>query len=244
MPEQTQQPNAHGGTPPLRVLVVFYSRFGAIRDMAGCVREGAARVPDTAVELLEVGDAPFPELQGGANDEETRTRRTALLDRVARADALVVGGPAYFGAPAAALKRFFEDLAVASGATLDRTRPWHHHLFRDKPGAAFVSSATPHGGNEQALQGLLTMMMHLGMLVVTPGQRGPILEQDAAPYGATAITGPDGHRGLSDDERQEARDLGQRVAEIARWLRAGRALESDRLLATTAARGQRFDPSA
>ena len=61
-------------------------------------------------------------------------------------------------------------------------------------------------------------MMHLGMLVVTPGQRGPILEQGAAPYGATAITGPEGHRGLSVEEEEEARDLGQRIAEVAAWL--------------------------
>ena len=145
---ETQQASASGSAPrPLRVPVVFYRRFGAIREMAGQVREGVARVPDTAVDLLEVGDAPFPELQGGATDEEGRARRTALLDRVARADALVIGGPAYFGSLASPLKRFFKDLATASGATLDRTRPWHHDLFRDKLGAAFASSATPHGGN-------------------------------------------------------------------------------------------------
>lgn len=187
-------PRSHDDTvpQPLRVLIIFYSRFGAIRDLAGHIQEGVARVADTASDLLEIGDTPFPELQGGTSDTEAHARRSALLDRVAQADALVIGGPAYFGAPAAALRRFFEDLATASGATLDRTRPWHLYLFRDKPGAAFSSSATPHGGNEQALQTLLTMMMHLGMLAVTPAPRGPILEQAASPYGATAITGPRG----------------------------------------------------
>ncbi len=243
--DETQQAAATDRAPePLRVLIVFYSRFGTIRELAGQVGEGAMRVPGTAIDLLEVGDAPCPELQGGATDEAARDRRTALLDRVARADALAIGGPAYFGGPASALKRFFEDLAVASSATLDRSRPWHHYLFRDKPGAAFVSSATPHGGNEQALHALLTMMMHLGMLAVTPGQRGPILEQGAAPYGATAITGPEGHRGLSEEEASEARDLGQRLATVGGWLRAGRAQETERLRAATAVRARGFDPSA
>jgi len=229
----------------LRVLVIYYSRFGAIRELAGYVREGIARVPGTAIDLLEIGDDPIPELQGEElRDEEAHARRTALLDRVAQADALVIGGPAYFGSLASPLKRFFEDLAVASSPVLDRTRPWHHYLFRDKPGAAFVSSATPHGGNEQALQAALTLMMHLGMLVVTPGQRGPILEQPAAPYGATAITGPKGNRGLSDDEIGEARDLGQRLAEVATWLRTGRQLETERLRAAVIARSRQFDPSA
>jgi NAD(P)H dehydrogenase (quinone) len=230
---------------PLRILVIYYSRFGAIRDLAGQLREGATRVPGVEVDLLEVGDDPLPELQGaGLQDEAASLRRTALLNRVARADALAIGGPAYFGSLASPLKRFFEDLGVASSPVLDRTRPWHHYLFRDKPGAAFVSSATPHGGNEQALHSMLTLMMHLGMLVVTPGQRGPILEQPAAPYGATAITGPQGQRGLTDDESGEARTLGQRLAEVATWLRAGRLLETDRLRAAIVARSQHFDRSA
>ena len=37
---------------------------------------------------------------------------------------------------ASPLKRFFEDCATAESAVLDRTRPWHHYLFRDKAGAA------------------------------------------------------------------------------------------------------------
>src|SRR3954447_9403506 len=226
----------------LHVLVIYYSRFGAIRDLAGHIREGIERVPGTAVDLLEIGDDPLPELQGGeALDEEAHARRTALLNRVARADALIIGGPSYYGSMASALKRFFEDLGVATSEHLDRTRPWHHYLFRDKPGAAFVTSATPHGGNEQTLQSMLTLMMHLGMLVVPPGQRSPILEQPAAPYGATAITGPQGQRGLEEDEIGEARDLGQRLAEVGIWLRAGRLLETERLRAAIVARSQRFD---
>ncbi len=231
---------------PLRVLLVYYSRFGAIQAMAEHIQEGIARVPGTAVDLLVVGDDPLTALRAGESvaNAEANERRLALLDRVASADALVIGSPAYFGSMASPLKRFFEDLAVASSARLDRSRPWHHYLFSDKPGAAFVSSATPHGGNEQALHSLLTMMMHLGMLVVTPGQRGPILEQEGAPYGATAITGPRGQRGLTAEEVDEARYLGQRIAEVGTWLRAGRGLEIERLYAAEAARAQGFDPSA
>ena len=240
-----REPEGEIAPLPLRVLVVYYSRFGAIRELAGAIAAGVATIPDAAADLLEVGDAPLPELQGeGPRDEAAQAARTALLGRVARADALIVGGPAYFGSPASPVKRFFEDLAVASSPRLDRTRPWHHYLFRDKPGAAFVSSATPHGGNEQALQATLTMLMHLGMLIVTPGQRGPILEQPDAPYGATAITGPGGNRGLTEGETGEARALWRRVAEVATWLRAGRTLENARLHGAEAAQSRRFDPSA
>ncbi len=231
-------------TQPFHVLIVYYSRFGSCRALAQAVQAGVAQVPNTTTELLEIADTPFASLQGASTDQAEQAERTALLNRLARADALIVGGPAYFGSVASPLKRFFEDLATASSKLLDRTRPWHHYLFRDKPGAAFITSATPHGGNEQALHSILTMMMHLGMLVITPGQRGPILEQPDAPYGATVVTGPGGDRELTAEETTSAKALGQRVAEVGTWIRTGRLLEAERLQAARKLTADKFDPSA
>lgn len=229
----------------LRILIVYYSRFGAIEELAEIIAEGVGTVQGAATDLLAVEERPLGEARAEETDEQARQRRGAINDRLARADALIIGGPAYFGSMASPLKRFFEDCATAESSILDRTRPWHHYLFRDKPAAAFTSSATPHGGNEQALLSMLTMCMHLGMLVVTPGQRGPILEQPAAPYGATAITGPSGHRDLSAQEREEARYLGERVATIAGWLRVGWEVAVAGLpAARLASSAQPFDPSA
>jgi NAD(P)H dehydrogenase (quinone) len=237
-------------TPPAaiedtcRLLIVYYSRFGAIRSLAEQIAEGARGVPGTTVELLEVEEEPLNALRPGETEEDRRGRQLAMLNTLAHAQAIITGSPAYFGSLASPLKRFFEDCATAESAVLDRSRPWHHYVFRDKVGAAFTSSATPHGGNEQALHSILTMLMHLGMIVATPGMRGPILEHQAAPYGATAITGPTGQRGPSEGEAEEARYLGRRVATLAAWLRAGRQLgaqrEQEQLLTT----GKPFDPSA
>lgn len=227
-----------------RVLIVYYSRFGAIKDLAEQIAEGARGVPGTAVELLAVEEEPLNALRPGETEEARRARQLALLNTLALAQAVIAGGPAYFGSMASPLKRFFEDCATAESAVLDRTRPWHHYLFRDKAGAAFTSSATPHGGNEQTLHSILTLLMHLGMVVVTPGQRGPILEQPSAPYGATAITGPQGQRGLSEQEIAEGRYLGQRVATIAGWLRAGRRVGVQQQQAQLLSSGKPFDPSA
>jgi NAD(P)H dehydrogenase (quinone) len=229
---------------PVRILVIYYSRFGAIQALAERLAEGARGVPGAEVDLLEIEDQPLEELRPGETAEGMRRRRAALLNRLTTADALLVGAPAYFGSMAASVKRFFEDCATASNELLDRTRPWHHHLFRDKVGAAFTSSATPHGGNEQALHSILTLLMHLGLLIVTPGQRGPILEHPAAPYGATAVTGPSGHRGLSEAEAEEARHLGRRAAEVAAWLRLGRREAAGRLREREREEGAPYDPSA
>jgi NAD(P)H dehydrogenase (quinone) len=60
------------------------------------------------------------------------------------------------------------------------------------------------------------------MLVVTPGQHEPLLEHVAAPYGATTVSGPHGNREASEEEKEAARELGHRVAEITAWLTLGR----------------------
>jgi NAD(P)H dehydrogenase (quinone) len=213
----------------LRVLIVFYSRSGTTRQLAQEIAAGVGQLPATEASLLEVEDRSLLALRPGETDDALRRRLAATLNQLTTADALVVGAPAYFGSMASPLKRFFEDCATGASAILDRTRPWHHYLFHNKVGAAFTSSATPHGGNEQALQSMLTMLMHLGLVVVTPGQRGPILEQPTAPYGATAIIGPGDSPTLTDATRQEARYLGQHVTEMAIWLREGRSAAATHL---------------
>lgn len=233
---------------PLQVLIVCYSRYGVVKLLAERIAEGAGREPGVEAELLIVEDLPVTELRSDENPDDMRRRRAVLLNQLTAADALIMGSPSYFGSMAAPLKRFFEDCTTAEGPQAqDRSRPWRHHLFRDKVGAAFAASGTPHGGNEQTLLSILTMMMHLGMIVVTPGQRPPILEHEAAPYGATAISGADGRRLPSDLEQEEARALGEQVARVASWVRRGRQAWEQSRYGHGPDVGRRrfsFDPSA
>ena len=210
--------------PGPNILIVYYSRYGVVKLLAERIAEGAHREPGVHVDLLAVEDLPITEPRTGETPDDANRRRAALVNRLAGADALIVGSPSYFGSMASPIKRLFEDCATAGTPEIqDRSRPWRQYRFRDKIGAAFTASGTPHGGNEQTLLSILTMMMHFGMLVLTPGQRIPILEHEAAPYGATAVSGADGRRLPSDLERDEARDLGEQVARVALWLRRGRA---------------------
>jgi NAD(P)H dehydrogenase (quinone) len=230
------------------ILIVYYSRFGVLRLLADRIAEGAREINGIKVELLEIDDRPVDELRPGESPEDMARRRARVLNRLISADALIVGAPAYFGSMAAAVKRLFEDCVTAS-VPLESTpsRPWRHTLFRGMTGAAFAASATPHGGNEQALHSILTMMMHLGMVVVTPGQRPPILEDEGSPYGATAVSGPDGDRQPDAAEQKSAWALGRQVAEVATWLRWGHRewdrLECEAQRALTTPKGP-FDPSA
>jgi NAD(P)H dehydrogenase (quinone) len=231
-----------------QVLIVYYSRFGVLRSLAECIAQGAREVEGLTVDLLEVDDQPIDDAHPGEPEHDWSSRRAETLSRLVPADALVVGTPAYFGSMAAAVKRLFEDCITASVALeVDPSRPWRHTLFRGKVGAGFTASATPHGGNEHAIHSILTMMMHLGMVIVTPGQRPPILEDQGSPYGATAVSGPDGDRQPAANEQQAARALGRQVAEVTTWIRWGRRewerqeREAQRALTTQSGP---FDPSA
>lgn len=212
------------GVGPSQIVVVFYSRFGVVRRLAECVAEGAGRVPGTEVRFLEVEDQSVEELRAGETHADMLRRRAAVVNVLTSAHALVVGAPGYFGSMASPVKRLFEDCATASiPPATDRTRPWRHHLFHNKIGAAFTATGTPHGGNEETLRSILTMFIHLGMVVVTPGQQPPILENPAPPYGASAVSGAEANWMPTPDEEQHARDLGERVAEHVTWLRLGYA---------------------
>jgi NAD(P)H dehydrogenase (quinone) len=213
-----------GGLPSINVLIVTYSRFGVLKLMAECIADGARNVPGVEVHLIEVEDLPIDILRPGESQTDHVLRREVLLERIAGADALIVGAPAYFGSMASPVKRFFEDCLTAESdpPAIDRSRPWRHTALRDTVGAAFTASGTPHGGNELALHSILTLFMHLGMIVVTPGQGQPILSNPAAPYGATAITGASGDDLPTAEEREAARSLGVRVARVASWVSLGR----------------------
>jgi NAD(P)H dehydrogenase (quinone) len=213
----------NGTSRGIRILIVYYSRYGGLRRMAEHVAEGVRRVSGASVELLAVDDAPLTQpREGDAGPDQALQRQAAAAIALAQADALIVGTPAYFGTMASPLKRFFED-ALQAELGQDRSRPWRAYHLHDKVGAAFVASGTPHGGNEQALLSVLTMFMHLRMLIVTPGQGEPILENPSAPYGATLIAGPRADDLPDAQAVAEARALGERVAHVTTWLAAGRA---------------------
>src|SRR6478735_4973926 len=105
------EPWSNGG--PINILITVYSRFGVLNELAAEIGAGARTVPDVEVHLLPIDDLPLDELRPGETPTERAERRAILLRRLAAADALVVGTPAYFGSVASTVKRFFEDVLTA-----------------------------------------------------------------------------------------------------------------------------------
>jgi NAD(P)H dehydrogenase (quinone) len=75
--------------PPVRILVVYYSRKGTTEKMAEAVADGARKVPGVAVVVKKVDQVTKEELQA--------------------ADGLILGSPAYFANIAGAMKAVIDE---------------------------------------------------------------------------------------------------------------------------------------
>jgi NAD(P)H dehydrogenase (quinone) len=192
-----------------KVLVLYYSTYGHIETMAGAVAEGARsagakvtvkRVPETAPR--EVAEAMHFKLDQAAP--------VATPEELADYDAIVIGTPTRYGRVSSQMASF-----------LDQTGGlWMRGALNGKVGAAFVSTASQHGGQETTLFSVITNLLHLGLVVVGlpysfQGQLGIDEVAGGSPYGATTIAGGKGERQPSETDLAGARFQGALVATTA-----------------------------
>lgn len=192
-----------------KVLVLYYSSFGHMEQMAKAAAEGAReagadvtikRVPELVP--LEVAEASHYKL-----DQQADVATPAELENY---DAIIIGSATRYGAIASQMKNF-----------LDQTGPlWARGALLDKVGSVMVSTATQHGGAELALLSTQASLQHHGMIIVPlsyayQGQMGNDVVRGGAPYGMTTTSDGDGSRQPSAQELEGARFQGKRVAEIA-----------------------------
>jgi len=120
-------------------------------------------------------------------------------------DALIVGSPVYWSNMAGEVKSFFDRWSTECNV-LPPAFP-----MRDKVGGAFVTGGETSSGKEIALMTIVAAMLGNRMIVVSEGQA----------LGATATTG-EGKLPITEKERNEARRLGERVAQVAATLKRGK----------------------
>jgi NAD(P)H dehydrogenase (quinone) len=195
-----------------KVLVLYYSSYGHIEQMAKAVAEGAReggaqvdikRVPETAP--LEVAKAAYFKL-----DQEAPI---AKVEDLADYDAVILGIPTRFGRMPAQMAAFLDQ---AGGL-------WQSGKLNGKVGSVFASTATQHGGQETTIFSGITNLLHFGMVIVGlpysfPGQMGLTEIHGLSPYGATTISGGDGSRQPSKIELEGAHFQGRHVAEVTNKL--------------------------
>lgn len=198
-----------------KVLVLYYSSYGHIEQMAESVAEGARsagaevdirRVPETAPQaVVEAAhfktDSAHPVIEGP--------------QALAHYDAIIVGTPTRFGRMSSQMAAFWD---TAGGV-------WMSGALHGKVGGAFTSTATQHGGQETTLFSVITNLLHFGLTIVGldyghQGQMGVDEVLGGAPYGATTVAGGDGSRQPSAIDLAGARYQGRRIAEVAAKLTA------------------------
>jgi len=198
-----------------RILVLYYSSYGHIAQMADAVADGARQAGHEA-EVLRVPETAPAEVAAGAGFRVAdHHAEVPGIQALAEYDAIVVGAPTRFGRMPSQMAAFLDQ---AGGL-------WFTDALVGKVGAAFTSTAAQHGGQETTLFSIITNLLHFGMTVVGldygfKGQNGVDEVRGGAPYGATTIANNDGSRLPSDVELDGARYLGRRVAETAAKLSA------------------------
>ncbi len=111
-------------------------------------------------------------------------------------DALILGSPNWTGVTG--------ELKVWLDQSGDL---WESGELAGKPGAAFAAGWSPHGGLEATLQQLMHLLVGHGMIFVgLPWSER--MRRSGSYYGATAAGA------VTDDDREQARALGRRVARL------------------------------
>ena len=192
-----------------KVLVLYYSSYGHIEQMAYAVAEGA-RGAGATVDVKRVPENVPEEIAKASYFKLDQPAPIATPGELADYDAVVVGAPTRFGRMPSAMGSFFEQAGAlwASGATVG------------KVGGAFTSTATQHGGNEMTLFSIITNLLHFGFVIVgLPYSHGGQMTLEevvgGSPYGATTVAGGKGERQPSQIELDGARHQGERIAKTA-----------------------------
>lgn len=188
-----------------KILILYYSTYGHIETMAQAAVEG----------VREAGGEPVLKRVPELMPEEVARKAGAKLDQAAPIadpgeladyDGILFGAPTRYGAMPGQMRNFMDQTG----------KLWLSGALIGKPGGAFTSTATQHGGQETTLVSFHTTLLHLGMVVVglpyaAQGQMRLDEITGGSPYGASTIAGGDGSRQPSANEldlvRFQARHL-------------------------------------
>ena len=204
-----------------KILVLYYSSWGHVEQLAYAAAEGAGSVAGVEVVVKRVPDLVPEDVQKQFHYKTDQKAPFAQPGELGDYDAIIFGTPTRFGNMASQMKNF-----------LDQTGGlWATGKLVGKVGSVFTSTATQHGGQESTILSFHTVLLHHGMAVVGlpysfQGQTINTEITGGSPYGASTIANGDGSRQPSANELDGARYQGRHVAEITAALVKGRALNA------------------
>ncbi|HSS47082.1 MAG TPA: NAD(P)H:quinone oxidoreductase [Burkholderiales bacterium] len=189
------------------ILVLYYSHYGAVKQMAQAVARGIEQVKGVKARIRTVPKVSTV-CEAVEKDIPDSGAPYAELTDLEECIGLAMGSPTRFGNMAAPLKYFWD----GAGSL------WMKGTLIGKPAALFTSTASMHGGQETTLLSMMLPLLHHGMVILGIPYSEPELvstKSGGTPYGASHIAGMAGDQPITEEERKLCIALGKRLAETA-----------------------------
>ena len=192
-----------------RVLVLYYSSYGHIEQMAYAAAEGV-REAGALADIKRVTELVPEEVARKSGYKLDQDAPIAQPNELVTYDAIIFGTPTRFGNMASQMKNFIDQLGGL----------WAQDKLVGKVGSVFTSTGSQHGGQESTILSFHIALLHLGFVIVGlpytfKGQTGVDIIRGGTPYGASTIADGDGSRQPAANELEGARFQGRHVADIA-----------------------------
>ena len=198
----------------MEILVLYYSRSGAVKALAQHIGRGISSIDGISPRIRTVPPVSLV-TEAVQNDIPESGYPYVCADDLEECVGLALGSPTRFGHMAAPLKYFLDQT----------TAQWLSGVLDKKPACVFTSSSSMHGGQESTLLSMMLPLLHHGMLMVGLPYTEPGLhttQSGGSPYGATHVSGSQNTARLDNTEKQLAQSLGARLAHTAKCLSPSR----------------------
>lgn len=191
----------------VEILVLYYSRNGAVRQMAQLIARGVEQIPGAAARIRTV--PPVSSVaEAVAPPVPDHGAPYAELSDLVECAGLALGSPTRFGNMAAPMKHFIDGTSSL----------WASGTLSGRPAAVFSSTASLHGGQETTLVSMMIPLLHHGMIIVGLPYSEPDLMDTTSggtPYGATHAAGRNADQPVTESEKRLCIALGRRLAQTA-----------------------------
>lgn len=191
------------------VLILYYSRYGSVRNMAEQLARGVEKAG------VEARIRTVPTVSPANEASEPSIPETGDIycteDDLKNCSGLLLGSPTRFGNMAAPMKYFID---TTSGL-------WLNGDLIGKPAGVFSSTSSLHGGQESTLLSMMLPLLHQGMILAgTPYSEAALnnTTTGGTPYGPTHVAQGDKPSVLSNDEIELCQAMGTRLATLAKQL--------------------------
>lgn len=187
------------------LLILFYSAGGSTRKIAHAIADGAEE------ENLNVKIRTVPKVSSLSektqDDIPEKGEIYCTKDDLINCSGLAIGSPTRFGSMASPLKYFLDSTGDL----------WASNSLENKPGMAFTSTGSMHGGQEITQFNLITYMLHHGMFIVGSPYSIDTLSKTKSggtPYGPSHVESFNNSNNLTPEEYDIAKKTGTRIAKL------------------------------